>query len=114
MSRCYAFGRRIASGCHPFFASAPTSRDNRPLFSADSLHAVPNNSHRRQIDARTSNASVVREPINSRRSRGRDGREFRKVIAYLHARRNLERDMSRFERGKWQSNDAHMAQSGMH
>lgn len=69
--------------------------------------AVPNNSHRRQIDAHTSNASVVRADINSRQSRGRDGRELGEVIAHLHARRNLERDTSRFGRGKWQSNDAH-------
>lgn len=72
MSRCTHTEREsrsdiIRSFFFFFFAEAnqvslcaDLARDNRPLFPADSFHAVPNNSHRRQIDARTSNASVVR------------------------------------------------------
>lgn len=67
--------------------------------SANSVHVIPNNSHRRQIDARTSRASLSSKPINLRQFRERNGRELREVIANLHAGRNLERDTPRFGRG---------------
>jgi len=63
------------------------------------VHAIPNNSRRRQIDARTSRAFLPSKPINLRQFRERDGRELREVIANLHAGRNLERDTPRFEGG---------------
>lgn len=67
--------------------------------SANSVHVIPNNSHRRQIDARTSRASLSSKPINLRQFCERNGRELREVIANLHAGRNLERDTPRFGRG---------------
>lgn len=79
--------------------------------STDLVHAIPYNSHRRQIDARTSRASLSSKPINLRQFRERDRRELHEVIANLHAGRNLERDTPRFGKGNGKVM-TYMAQSG--
>jgi len=62
MSRCNTYSRKIAFEDHPFVvaetkcrsAFCTGSRDNPPRIRS----AIPNNSHHRQIDARTSCASL--------------------------------------------------------
>lgn len=85
MSRRNTHGGKIAFGDHPFVVAgtecrSPALRAVRPSVrreiivqtSTDLAHAIPYNSHRRQIGARTSRASPSSKPINLRWFRKRE------------------------------------------